>query len=564
MNTVKRLMIVALCWLGMVSLASAQQTSFRYELLSLLPEDFAVSVVMHDLRGHSARWEQADWLKGLKQSALGKALLGSPELEQLSRMQTELKKHLDLDWPTLRDDILGDTLVLSYSPGPKSRPDDERGLFLLHVHKPERLNSVVDKLNDAQEKSGELHLTKLQFKGSTYFRRIQGKKNQYYFIQGSLAAVTTREEILRDVINRLPTKSKDHAWAKRFQRAGAESAFLTMCINPRAVEPDLVAAGKKNDPLPGYWRALDAIFVTLAVRDEAEVRLSIQANPQHLPVWAKPAFTDTLSTSSLWQRFPERSILTIAGTTDFAGTAEALKLIMPEKDREKFATDWQAGIGAVLPLDPFKDILPNIGPDWGVCVLPSKDAKQMPPAIFALALKPGQKGQQVGQSLFKGMQFFGGLAVLEHNKNNPKSVIRLQSLVQDKVDVAYLNSPAFFPPGFQPACALKEGFLLLATSPEVIADFRGGEVKTTERKEAPLVRLSPSELAKLLQHRREHIVAGLTERQQMTEKNANKNVDDVIGLLGLFERLTLSHHGDGGQAIWILRLTPAAAARAAK
>ncbi|MSQ93630.1 MAG: hypothetical protein EXR98_03635 [Gemmataceae bacterium] len=548
-----RLTIGFLCWLGLVPFAAAQPTPCRYELLSLLPDDFAVCVVMHDLRGHSARWEQADWLKAFKQSPVGKALLASPEMEQLERMQTEMKKHLGLDWPTLRDDILGDTLVLSYSPGPKNKPDDERGLFLLHVREPKRLTELIGKFNDVQEKAGELKLARVEFKGSTYYRRTHGRKTQFYFVKDSLAAITTKEEILQEVIQRLPTQSKDNAWAKRFQRAGAASAFVTMCVNPAAVEPDLVQAGKKDGTLPAYWRALEAIFVTLAIRDEAELRISIQADPQKLPVWARSAFTDTIPTSSLWQRFPEKSILTIAGSADFAGTAEALKLLMPEKDRKKLASDWQAGIGAVLPLDPFKDILPNLGPDWGVCILPSKDAKNLPQAMFALAVKSGPKEQPIDKGLFKGAQFFGGLLILEHNRTNPNATIRLQTLMQDKVEVVYFSSDAIFPAGFQPACALKDGFLLFATSPAAIADFRVG---TKPAAEAPLLRLSTRELARLLEHRRGHIIATLTERQQMSENAANKNVDDVIGALGLFERLTLSHHGGVGQASWSFRLAP--------
>ena len=37
-----------------------------------------------------------------------------------------------------------------------------------------------------------------------------------------------------------------------------------------------------------------------------------------------------------------------------------------------------------------------------------------------------------------------------------------------------------------------------------------------------------------------------------------KNLENVIGLLRLFDRATLSLHGDAGQATWSLRLTPAA------
>ncbi len=557
MNAIRRLSLLALVWLAAVSGISAQTAPYRHDLLQLLPDDFAVCVVLHDLRGHAARWEQADWLKRFRQTPVGKSLLDAPEMKQIEHLQSELKKHFDLDWPTLRDDILGDTLVLAYTPGPKAKPEDERGLFLLHVRKPERLLRLIDKLNEAQKNSGELKsLTEKQYKGNTFYCRQEANKAQYYFIKDSLAVFAVKEESMHGVLDRLAAP-KETPWTKRFQKAGAERALVTMCVNPRMLDAELASSGKKDDPLPSYWRALDAIFVTVSLQDDAELRIAIQANPEKLPTWARSAFTHTFPTSSLWQRFPERSIVTFASQTDFAGAADALKLLMPEKERKKLTSDWQSGIGAVLRLDLFKDLLPNIGPDWGMCVLPSKDAKQVPAMMFALAVKPGTKEPPVDQTLLKAVEFFAGFAVLDHNKNHPEAIIRVQSLKQGDVEVKYLAGDKAFPPGFQPACALTEKFLIFATSPEAIAEFRWRDKPAAPAQESVLLRVSAPELAKLLEHRRDHILANLTASEKMPPEKARQNLANVIALLGLFERVTLSQHGDAGQASWIIRLAPA-------
>jgi len=550
-----------LVWLSLVPFAAAQPAPFRSELLALLPEDFAVCIVMHDLRGHAARWEQSDWLRTFRTSPVGKSFLNAPEVRQIDRWQSEMKKHLDLDWRTLRDEILGETLILAYSPGPRNKSNDERGLLLLHVHNPERLVQVIDRLNEAQTRSGEVRLTELHHKGNSYYRRVQTGKTQYYSIKGSLAAVATKEEIIQAFLDRRSAPAKDNPWAKRFQRAGAESAIVTMFVNPRMLDAEVLQNSKKDDPLSGYWRALEAVFVTVTIQDDAELRISLQADAANLPEWAKSAFTQTTPASSLWQWFPERSILTIAARTDFAGAADALKLVMPEKDRRKLTNDWQGSVGALLRLDTFKEILPNIGPDWGFCVLLSKDAKQLPQTLFALAVKPGSKDQPVDKSLFKTVELFAGIAVLDYNKKNPNSIIRLKTVMQDKVEVTYLSNDKLFPLGFQPACALKDGFLLVASSPDAIMNFRLHDRRPDERKETPLLRLSAPELAKLLEHRREHILVNLTDRQQMSVEDAKKNLENLIGLLGMFDRLTLSQHGNASQASWSIRLTPARSAK---
>ncbi len=552
MNAITRPILILLTWLVAAPFAAAQPAPFRYDLLSLIPDDFAVCFVMHDLKGNATRWEKSDWLRNLRASPLGKSLLDGPEMRQLDRVQADLKKHLDLDWPTLRDDLLGDTLILAYTPGPKNQPDEERGLFLLHAPKPERLRQFIERLNEAQKASGELKdLAELQYRGNTYHRRKQDGKTQFYFVKDSLLAFTGKEELLHAFLDRRAEPAQESRWVKRFKRAGAEQAFLTMCVNPRALDAELLANRKKDDPFPIYWRALDAIFVTVAIQDAAETRLCIQANAQSLPKWAQSTFTQTAPASPLWDRFPEQSIVTVAAQTDFADLADTLKMLMPEKDRNKLGSDWQGGLGAIIQLDLFKDLLPNIGPDWGVCVLPSKDTKQVPQAVIALAMKPGSKKQPVDQTAATALEFFAKIAVLEHNKNHPDAPIRLETVSQGNIEVKFLAGDKAFPPGVAPAFALKDGFLLVASAPEAIERFKARERKPGDRRETPLVRISPQELARLLEHRRDHILSSLPQN------NAKQHLENVIALLGMFDQITFSHRGESGQATWTLRLSPA-------
>lgn len=550
MTFVFRNFVVLIAWLGLVPFASAQE--FPDKLLSLLPDDFAVCVMMHDLRGQAAHWEKSDWVKSFRQSPLGRTFLDAPELKQFDVWQQDLKKHFDLDWPGLRDDILGKTVLLAYQPGPANKPDDERGLVLLQVHKTERLALFVNKLNELQKKSGELKsLTAIEHKGKTYYRRVQGPKTQFYLMDGSLAAVSSQEEMIRGVLDRQAQPAKTSPWAKRFQRAGADQAFVTMCINPRMLELDFVKNKKGDDGLPGYWQALDGIFVTFSMRNDAAIRVAIQANVDQLPKWTRAAFTDTAIPSDLWKRFPEQSILTIASRTDFAGMVDALKMLLPEKDRKNLN-----GLGAVIGLDLFKDVLPNVGPDWGVCVLPAKDPQHLPQMLIAVAVKPGANDPPIDQMLFKAVQVFATVAVLDHNQKNPEP-IRIMTAMQDKIEIKYLSHDKLFPPGLQPAAALKDGYLLLASSPDAILAFRKHEFKIDTRLETPMVRLSTRELAKVLRQREHSILTSLKQRQGMSAKEAKQNLDSVTSLLDLFDRVILSQHAEAGQATWTLRFTPA-------
>jgi len=523
-------------FLAVVPLADAQRP-FRPDLLSLLPDDFAVCVVMHDLRGNAERWERADWLKRFRQSPLGRSYLDASEIKQLERFQADMKTHLGADWETLRDEILGEMVVLAYSPGPKNNPDDESGLILLHLQKPKRFIEVVDKLNDAMIQAKKLEVTALDHKGTTYYRRQEKNKAQYYAVTDSLAVIATKEGMVKALLDRRASASRDTTWTKRFQRAGVDSAFLTLCVNPRMLDAEVIQESKKDDPLAGYWKGLDAIFISAAIHDAAELRIVIQANVERLTVWAKSAFTQTMGTSALWQRFPERSILTFATKTDFAVAVDAITMLAPKEDQSL--------------LKAFQDYLPNIGPDWGVCMLPAKDAKALPQAMFAVAVKRGDDKRRVDETLYHLVEFFTGIIVRQHNEKNPNSPIQMKMVMQDKVEVKFLDGNKHFPEGFRPAWALKDGYLLFATSPESITTFRLHDKRPDDGKGSPILRISAPELARLLDQRREHILA------TMNEKDAKKNLDNVISLLQLFDHLTFTQQGGAGQATWTIRLTPA-------
>src|SRR5262249_11176581 len=153
---------------------------------------------------------------------------------------------------------------------------------------------------------------------------------------------------------------------------------------------------------------------------------------------------------------------------DFARTTEALMMLLPEADRTRIAAEAQRTVKTWLKADLVKDLLPNIGPDWGVCVLPAKNPHHLPHALGALAVKPGQNGPRIDQSLFEGLQRLVGLGVLKYNQNHP-GAIRLHTVKQDTTAVLYLTGEKSFPPGMEPACALKDGYLLFASSAETIS-----------------------------------------------------------------------------------------------
>src|SRR6476620_11193089 len=108
---------------------SSRAAAPRDELLRLVPDDAGFCVVVQNLRDQLARLEHSPFAARFAASPLGRAFRDAPEARKLAALDQQLRTHLHVSWPQIRDDILGDAVVLAYVPGPPGQPEQERGLL---------------------------------------------------------------------------------------------------------------------------------------------------------------------------------------------------------------------------------------------------------------------------------------------------------------------------------------------------------------------------------------------------------------------------------------------------
>ncbi len=179
------------------------QPAPRQDLLALVPADVGFCVLVRDLRGQAQQWDRTPWVQALRKQPAVQAIIVSPEAKQLAAFEAELRKHLGVDWPTLRDDILGDEVVIAYRPGPPGQPEAEQGMIALRAAKPKRLAELVDRFNALQKVGGELKaLDTCTHRGTTYYRRVHVRKTHYYYLHGPLLIVSGSETLLQQAIDR--------------------------------------------------------------------------------------------------------------------------------------------------------------------------------------------------------------------------------------------------------------------------------------------------------------------------------------------------------------------------
>jgi hypothetical protein len=547
--------------LALLALALPLSAAPRDELIRLVPDDVGFCLVLQDLRVHIATLRDSPLLEQVRKSAAGKAFLESDEFRKLVTAEEELKKHLGVSGEQLRDDIFGDAIVLAYRPSPDGKPEGEQGIFLLHARNAKLLADLIERVNNAQKQSGELkELEARKHQGVTYYLRVEDKGTHYYYLNGATLALTSQEPLLKQVIELEGRERKlESTLGQRMRQLGVHQAMLTWWINPRAFDAELqrkVAQAKPAEMhglkrVQTYWKALDGIACTFTPRkSDFELGLAVLAREADLPTPARKFLSGDNRPSELWTRFPRDAMLTVAGRVDVPALTEFIGDFLPAEEQRRLKDTVKRLRGALSNLDVEQDVLANLGPDWGFCLVAptAKEKSPLPTLLTALRIRPGDKQQPVGKALSDVLTLLAGLAAIAYPEP-----LTIKSVQQDKVEVKYLDSEKGAAAGVQPAYALKDGYLLLASSPAAIPRFGpAGEVPATD--DCPLLRLSFRPLRAYLTERKDVLAAGMAEKHQMKTEDAGRRLQGIIDACRYFERLELSRRTAPGQVALLLRL----------
>jgi hypothetical protein len=303
-----------------------------------------------------------------------------------------------------------------------------------------------------------------------------------------------------------------------------------------------------------YWQALDGVTLSLLVDKNPEIVVALHARIDGLPAPARKLVTDSAKPSEVWNRVPADSILTIAARTDFEALLQTLDQLLPGEAGAGLTDFLQQTLGLPINKEVLQELAPRFGPDWGVCLAAPPDKDAFPHLLVALKVrsKPGEP--EFGQALVKMLQLFVKSAVNDYNRKH-KDKIQLKALQQDGVEVRYLVNDKKFPKGFQPAFAYKDGYLVLASSPDALARFAKHEGGPAAGANCPLVRLSFTQLSALLKDRRAAIVAFLAEKRNLSKEAAARRLDLLTWGLDLFDHAELVQQTNGNRVAWVFRIT---------
>jgi hypothetical protein len=539
------------------------------DLLRLVPQDMGFCLVVQDLRGHAERFLGSPFVEHFLRSPLGQSLRNAPEAQKFAQARAFLENVLGVDWPRIRDEILGDAVVAAYRPGPPIGTE-EAGLFLVRARNADLLTQLVQRLNDVQKESGDLKdLVVCKHGGASYFCRVESKGKTFYYLRGAVLAFSPQEPAIQQVINLdlRPPSAEMSPLETALDRVDAKESLALLWINPRVFEPEIERSCKQaqgaeaavRTAVLSYWKALEGALLLVSLRDsDLELKLTFRIREERLPAAARKLVERGSQASELWQRFPQQALLTVAGRFDPKAWDEFVTSLLNEADRQALHKAVDRGAGAALGKDVGRDVLPYLGPDWGFCIAPAPVAEKawFPRMIWALRVRQGDQQPSVDRVLLNGLNTLATLAVFAYNTSHDDR-LTLRVVFDGPVEVRHLTGDKAFPPGLQPAFAYKDGYLLVASSPEAIRSFGmagSSHPVGASAREVPLLRLSFAVLGQFLKDRQEVLTSYLAEKGHLTPVEVSRRIQKLLDAIALFDRVDLAHYSADSQHSLILRV----------
>jgi len=524
------------------------QAGPREELLRLVPADAGLTVMVQNLRGHAEQLAESPLMALLRQRGI--------ELPELQAIDPLVKAQIGVTIAELRDDLLGDCIVLSDQAPPDGQPQQNRTLMLVWVRKPELLQRLIQQVNMLE---GVKANPEIAHAGHVYHRRVKANQTDYYFIRGSVFGMSDREDMIRAALERdrdtETVAQREPALSKSWRALGILDDLVVLSVRPREYDRDMRHQRDATKSIPEkafltnfirYWESLDSVAVSVRVGAEIDVTLAMRMRTADLSISAQRFLQQASRGSLLQQLIPEKALFSFDSRWDVAAFSEMFGEFLSEEMRRTFRTMIHEQVTPLMGRDAFKEVLNALGPDWLAWIAPN-DKALFPEVAMVLRIQTPEAEKRTRQSL----QQLAFLARYSYNRAYPDH----EPIVIESVDgLTYLANTQIFPPGVQPAFAVGQGYLYIASHPDVVQRLMrpliaNGSIDST------WIRLSFR-----------HLQAWLTRHRTMLAKMnrdwATEQIDTVISALQWLDRCELQvESSDADTARFRLRIVPIAALR---
>ncbi|HEV3122217.1 MAG TPA: DUF3352 domain-containing protein [Isosphaeraceae bacterium] len=527
-------------------------------LLRLVPPEAGATLAIEDLRTQAPRFWASPLSAGLMELAPVRRLLDSPPLVHFDKTCGEIERALGRPRTAIRDQLLGEAVVLALHLSPGEDPARASGLLLLRFADRALVDRFIKQINAAQTRDGTLvEVQQRVHRNQSYSVRIfkEGTKPEEYFaiLPGRILAWSSSETAIQRVFDRVlgqPGLAQEPLFRKVRDQM-PQAAVASLFVNPRFLDRALAAnakTGKPDDERLGVLlgRNLGAVqYAGLAVewRDGFVVHLEEAIDPSKLDApllrWAKQPG----STASLVGRVPSSALALAAGHIDLSAVYDEVLSLVSPAERDRFDNTLLVLKGLLQGKDLATEVLPYVGPGAVAYFDAPEEDSGSParvPLVLAVSLAGSAEREGVTAALDNALRTFLAMHALDPNQRENQR--HVETRVEAGVRVTTLLGA-----GRHLSYAIDRSLLVIGTSPRAVASFvaaagQSGSNTRFERMRAAFFPKAESfafadlpAVYRFADARRDLLARRAASQGKPTEEEARGRLDEALALIKLFE-----------------------------
>jgi hypothetical protein len=364
-------------------------------LLRLVPPDAAVVVTVENLRDQASAFLKSRLAVDLMRLPAVRGWFASEKYQQFERSRGQIEALLGANMTELRDELLGDAVVLALRlpADPQGDASGARGILVVKVRDIALLKRLIHVVNSTQQESGELAgVAERQRAGTTYYiREFPPAANRppewYVTYPDGTFAFSNSESMIQSVVDR---KAQGHdsddggkaggnidsglGGQPRFTAVQAKlpaRALARVFVDPRRLERLLTAQPRTTKPddvrvlavLERYIAAVDFAGAALTWSHESIVIHSVETlKPSLLDPWLRHWISDSRRLDPAHFPVPPTAVAVATGHLDAVAVLDAIAQLVPDESRPKLANLETLLTGLLLGQELRTKILPRLGP----------------------------------------------------------------------------------------------------------------------------------------------------------------------------------------------------------
>ena len=505
-------------------------------LLKLSPPNAAATLVVEGFR---------ESVREFLDSPLGRGLYGLPSIQRwrgseagrvLEITREDIEAVLGVPPETIRDEVLGDAVVLAIVPDPGG--GEPSGLLLTRARDPKLLARIIRVINAGEHADGTLlEVVDRKHAGLDYHLRkfAPGIKpdDSYATLDGDLFAWSNSEGLIQDVLDRRAGRKPGLGADPRFQevrRALPSTAAALLALDPAALQAGIDPDG---DPiailLRNHVKSLKYVGVALELRGHLELHaVETYARGDEAGAFGP---TDSISPpDDLLAGIPTDPLAFLAGPVDFSNLFEGLYRVLGPEEKGRADQVVAVASGLLMGLNVRDEVLPRLGP--AVVAYLVNDGTRTDASANSGGLEPRALD---GIAVVLAVELSGDQRLADAIENGLRTLNALAKLDTRGVPARGLTATI--------VSRVEPGLLVIGTSARAVAEFGGAGGPSSDFRELRAHAFSDAQafgyvdikaIVKFAESRRDVLAAWLAEGRGGDADAAARDLDEVLALARLF------------------------------